>query len=124
VAKILIVDDEYANRLLVTTVLRHAGYATREAADASEAVRIARDELPDLVLVDLGLGTNGGAQLIRSLRADPATKSLRIALYTATRLNPALEDFMRVHAIDRIIPKPSAPEELLSAVKQCFREQP
>jgi len=120
VAKVLVVDDEDANRLLASTVLRHAGHLPTEAGTAGEALRIARSELPDLVLVDLSLREGSGADLIRALRADPATRQLRVALYTATHINPALRDFMQLYDVRCVVPKPSEPQELLRAVEAAL----
>ena len=120
-ATILVVDDEPANRLLVKTVLQHAGHPTFEAADATEAQRVLRERTPDLAIIDLSLPGIGGAGLIQALRKDPATQDLRIALYTGSDVTAAMRDFMAVNRIATAIPKPSEPAALLEAVESALR---
>lgn len=63
-ATILVVDDEPANRLLVRTILQHAGHHTFEAVDATEAQRVLRERTPDLAIIDLSLPGIGGTELL------------------------------------------------------------
>lgn len=117
VPKILIVDDEEFNRLLFSTVVTSDGYTVIEAQSGEQALEMARAHLPDLVVVDLGLPDMHGTQLIKRLRSDPDLRNLRVALYTATAQAPAMLDFMQAMKIRVTIPKPSEPQELLSAVR-------
>ncbi|MEO6835261.1 MAG: response regulator [Candidatus Tumulicola sp.] len=119
-ANILILDDEYANRLLLTTVLRHAGHRVLEAATGAEAVRIAGERRLDLLLVDLSLPGMSGAEVIRAVRSQSATVGMRIALYTGTPVDAALRDFMERNAIAHVVPKPSDPHALLRAVEAAL----
>lgn len=117
---ILIVDDEYVNRLLLTTVLEPAGYTVAHATSGAEALEVMRQHLPDLVVVDLGLADMHGSQLIKLMRADPNLAGLQLALYTATGANKATADFAESMRIRVIIPKPSEPHELLAAVQSAL----
>lgn len=119
-AKILIIDDEPANRLLVVTLLAYAGHQVLEAANADEALRTAKDYGPDLIIVDLFLPGMHGTQLIKQLRADEDLRQTKIALYTGTRLDAMLEDFMQVHRVAHLIPKPSEPEDLIRIVNDAL----
>jgi CheY-like chemotaxis protein len=120
-AKILIADDQYENRLLVTTVLQHAGHTVVEAADGAEAVRLAGDGDFDLLLLDLALPGMSGTDVIRALRKREETKGLAIALYTGSSVNSAMRDFMELYAIQHVIPKPSEPQALTRAVEAALR---
>ena len=119
-ARILIVDDEPVNRLLVKTILEHAGHDVAEAAGAAEAVRELRERLPDLAIIDLHLTGTSGAELIQSLRADSKTSAVKIALYTGSIVDAAMRDFMALNAIEHVIPKPSEPQELIAAVEAAL----
>ncbi|MBV8148698.1 MAG: response regulator, partial [Candidatus Eremiobacteraeota bacterium] len=114
------VDDGYENRLLVRTVLQHAGYSVFEASDAQEALNNLREHSPDLCLVDLSLPGTSGAELIRTVRAEAAFGKLPIALYTATEINAAMRDFLNLYAIEHVIPKPCEPTLLLETVAAAF----
>ena len=119
-ARILIVDDEPANRLLVKTILEHVGHEVAEAAGAAEAVRELHEPLPDLAIVDLHLYGTSGVELIQKLRADPKTNAVKIALYTSSADDAAMRDFMAVHRIEHVIPKPCEPQELIAAVEAAL----
>jgi CheY-like chemotaxis protein len=118
--KVLIVDDGYENRLLIRTVLQHAGYIVFEASNGTEALDALREHSPDLFLVDLSLRGMSGAELIRTVRADGAFRKLAIALYTATAINPAMQNFLTLYAIEHVIPKPCEPTSLLESVASAL----
>jgi CheY-like chemotaxis protein len=116
----LIVDDEAANRLLVATILRPHGHEILEAADGNEGLRLAQEHLPDLIIVDLFMPVMSGVEFVKALRANPSTRVARIALYTATRPDRALRDFMQAAGIAHVIPKPSEPAELVRIVNDAL----
>lgn len=119
-ALILVADDDAASRLLVATVLRHAGHTIVETADGEAALAAVAAECPDLLLIDLNMPGISGVDVIRRLRIDAALSDVSIALYTATPPNAAMRDFMEIYAIKAAVPKPSEPEELLRAVEDAL----
>ncbi|MGH3628698.1 MAG: response regulator, partial [Sciscionella sp.] len=80
---ILVVDDNPAGQLLVTTVLQLDGYQVEGAGSASEVLERLRIRTPDLILMDVQLPGQDGLSLTRQLKADPATASIRIVALTA-----------------------------------------
>jgi CheY-like chemotaxis protein len=84
VATILLVEDTPANRALATKLLQAAGHEVVSAETAGEGITLARERLPDLVLMDLGLPDMDGWQALKELRRDdgPASR-LRIVAFTA-----------------------------------------
>ncbi len=83
-ATILLVEDTPANRALATKLLRAAGHEVLSADTAADGIALARDRLPDLVLMDLGLPDMDGWQALSELRADRgAAAKLRIVAFTA-----------------------------------------
>jgi CheY-like chemotaxis protein len=115
-AKVLIVDDEPANRLLVATLLKYAGHDVLEAEDGAQGLELAQNGRPDLVIMDLSMPGMHGTQFVKTLRAQPETAGTRVALYTGTSVDAMLRDFMELHGIAHVIPKPAEPEEVLRAV--------
>lgn len=116
VPTILIVDDEPVNRQLLKAVLRSRGYELLEAADGEEALRVAREHRPNLIILDLHLEGMHGTQFMKALRGDATTAALKVALYTASRPDAALRGFMELAHIEHIIEKPSDPDAILRVV--------
>jgi class 3 adenylate cyclase len=69
---ILVVDDQPANRDVLTTLLGYYGHRLFEAADGAEGLSIAARELPDLIISDVLMPTMDGYEFVRRLRADPS----------------------------------------------------
>jgi two-component system, cell cycle response regulator DivK len=84
VATVLLIEDTPANRALATKLLRAAGHEVLTAETATAGIAMARERLPDLVLMDLGLPDMDGWQALRELRADRGpVAELRIVAFTA-----------------------------------------
>ena len=81
--KILIVDDVATNRIVLKVKLASAYYETVQAASGAEALRIARDERPDLILLDVELPDVSGIEICATLKADPATRDIPVVMITA-----------------------------------------
>ena len=80
---ILIVEDNERNMKLVRDVLQFRGYRTLEAGTAEEGIALAREQLPDLVLMDIQLPGMDGITALGQLRAEPATARLKVVALTA-----------------------------------------
>ena len=80
---ILIVDDNPANLKLIRVLLTGEGYQVQTAADSQEALVAIATVRPRLILMDLQLPGIDGIELTRRLKADPATKDIRIVALTA-----------------------------------------
>ena len=80
---ILIVDDDERNRKLVRDVLEAAGLATIEAQNGAEALDLVRVRRPAVVLLDVRLPDLDGTEVVRRLRADPATRPIPVIAVTA-----------------------------------------
>ena len=81
--KILIVDDVATNRIVYKVKLGAACYAPILAADGRGCLAMARQEKPDLILLDLVLPDMPGTEVLRRLRADPATASVPVVVFSA-----------------------------------------
>ncbi len=79
-ASVLVVDDEPNFRLLLAQELGEAGYRVLEAASGSEALTLARRHHPKIILLDVLMPDMSGLDVIRVLRADPATASVPIVV--------------------------------------------
>lgn len=80
--KILVVDDEKSIRELVSATLEGANYKIYEAADGEEALNLAREEKPDLVLLDVAMPEMDGFEVCKALKSHPETNSIYIIMLT------------------------------------------
>ncbi|MGI4847451.1 MAG: response regulator [Janthinobacterium lividum] len=80
---ILVVEDNPASRKLAVLVLKNAGYAVLQADEGEQAVRIVRDAMPDLILMDVQMAGMDGLTAAGILKADPATAQIPIIALTA-----------------------------------------
>ncbi|MBI4379661.1 MAG: response regulator [candidate division NC10 bacterium] len=81
--KIVIVEDEPTDSKLACVVLAADGHDVFDARDAAEALETIRREKPKFVLVDLNLPGMDGLTLVRTLKANPATRHIRVVAITA-----------------------------------------
>jgi CheY-like chemotaxis protein len=80
---ILIIEDNPLNVELATDLLEAGGFSIQATRTAEEGIRIAREIMPDLVLMDISLPGMDGLAATRALKSDPATRHLRIIGLTA-----------------------------------------
>ena len=80
---ILIVDDNVQNLKLARVILANEGFDVQTAADAEEALALLRTSRPHVILMDLQLPGMDGLQLTRQLKADHATRGIRVIALTA-----------------------------------------
>jgi two-component system cell cycle response regulator DivK len=85
-AKILYIEDNFENRLLVKRILVAEGHDVLEAADGPEGLDLAKDQAVDLVLVDINLPDMDGYQVTAKLRQLPSTAQVPIVALTANVL--------------------------------------
>lgn len=78
--KILVVEDHKDSRLWIAAVLCKSGYTTIEAADGALAVRLARSEKPDLILLDMHLPCGGGDFVIEAIRKHEACAKIPVII--------------------------------------------
>jgi two-component system cell cycle response regulator DivK len=81
--RILIADDRASSRELLRIALETVGYEVSEARDGEEAVSLARELGPDLIVLDMQMPTVDGAEAVRLLRQDPRFATLPIIALTA-----------------------------------------
>jgi two-component system, cell cycle response regulator DivK len=88
-----------------------------EALDGQEGVRIAKAELPDLILMDIQLPIMDGYEATRLIKADPALKAIPIIIVTSYALSGD-ETKAEAAGCDAYVPKPFSPRVLLAKIKE------
>lgn len=118
--RILVVDDEPDITALVAYHLAKAGYRVSTAASGPDALKAAREERPDVVVLDLMLPGVGGYQVLEALRAREETRDVGVILLTARR-----EEADRIRGLslgaDDYLTKPFSPQELTLRVAALLR---
>jgi len=118
--RILVVDDEPDITALVAYHLAKAGYRVITAANGRDALRTAREERPDLVVLDLMLPGVSGYDVLAELRRREETKDLGIIVLTARKDEPDRIKGLSLGA-DDYLPKPFSPQELVLRVGAVLR---
>jgi DNA-binding response OmpR family regulator len=112
---ILVADDDDDVRDLVAFRLQRAGFEVVEARDGQEALRLARERVPDLCLLDVMMPRLDGYELTRELRSSQGLDGIPIVLLTASVQDAAVSKGFEAGA-DDYIKKPFSPQELLTRV--------
>ena len=81
--KILVVEDNEMNRVLLRDVLQYHGYDIIEAANGEEAIKEAGAHLPDLIFMDIQMPVMNGYEAIKALKSNDKTKNIKIAALTS-----------------------------------------
>jgi two-component system cell cycle response regulator DivK len=113
---VLIVEDNEKNMKLVRDVLQVKGYATVEAGNAEDGIRLASERRPDLVLMDIQLPGMNGIDALGVLRVDPATANIPVIAVTASVMQQDRKLFTEA-GFDGYIGKPINLKEFLDTVR-------
>jgi CheY-like chemotaxis protein len=115
-AKILIAEDERDIRDLVAFTLRFAGHEVVAAANGEEAVQLAPQENPDLILMDVRMPRMTGYDACRIIKADPKLKDIPVVFLSAKGQESEIQTGLEVGAEEYLL-KPFAPDQLTERVK-------
>jgi DNA-binding response OmpR family regulator len=118
--RVLIVDDDPMNRDILQTLLRAQGFATLAAIDGEEALAIATEQQPDLILPDVMMPKVDGIEVCRRLKSDPALPFVPIVMVTARSDSRDIVAGLEVGA-DEYLTKPVDPDALVARVKSMLR---
>ena len=113
---ILIVEDNEKNMKLARDVLQAKGYATLEAVNGEDGVRLALEHTPDLVLMDIQLPDINGVEAFRRIRAHAATAAVPVVAFTAS-VTPMDRHRITDAGFDGFIGKPVNLKEFLETVR-------
>ncbi len=117
--KLLIADDEIGVRNLVRMTLVDERYDIVEAENGDEALELAREHRPDLVLLDVMMPKRSGLEVCRMLKDDPETADITIVMLTAKGQDADFEEGRNAGA-DDYFTKPFSPVALLRKVDEVL----
>jgi two-component system, cell cycle response regulator DivK len=119
--RVLIVEDNHDNRAIFAAILQHHGYEVLEAADGENGVRVAQEEHPDVILMDISLPHMDGLQATALLKGSADTSGIPIIAVTAHAMR---EDEIRVRkaGCDSYLAKPVEPMRVVREVSRMIGE--
>ena len=120
--RILVVDDEKDITSLLRLRLEASGYDVLEAYDGQEALKIAQEESPDLIVLDLMLPKMDGYKVCRMLKFDERFKHIPIIIFTARIQESDQKMGMEVGA-DAYVTKPFEPQVLMAKIQELITQE-
>jgi two-component system cell cycle response regulator len=117
--KILVIEDNEANRMLVRQILKYHGYEVLEAADGAAGLEMAREHMPDLILLDLQMPVMGGFAVIRELRETPELSKLKVIAVTSFAMKGDREKALEA-GFDEYVTKPIDTRKFVEIVKNIL----
>jgi DNA-binding response OmpR family regulator len=119
---VLVVDDEPDLASYLKVLLEDHGYRALVTTRGEQVLRLARDEAPDLICLDIAMPAPSGIRIYRQLRADPFVASIPVVMVTG--VPRAFREFIsrrrQVPPPDGYVAKPFAPEELLATLARLL----
>lgn len=116
---VLLVDDNEDNRFIYTTMLAHHGYRVLEAGSGEDAVRLAGEQRPNLILMDISITGIDGWTATEQIRERPETRAIPVVALTG---HSASEHRARAVALDcaGYLTKPCEPSRVLHEVRRLI----
>lgn len=117
--RVLLIEDEPSIIEAIRFILSRDGYAVDTHADGATALQAVQIKAPDMVILDVMLPNRSGFDILRDLRADPATTALPVLMLTARGQKKDREMAQRYGA-SRFMTKPFSNSEMLSSVAELL----
>lgn len=114
---VLLIEDNEDNRIVYSTILQHFGYTVMEALNGEEGIAKAREEQPDLILMDISIPIIDGWEATQVLKRDPQTRNIPIIALTAHALASDREKAIEV-GCDSYLAKPCEPKAVVNEVSR------
>ena len=118
-AHILVAEDERDSRELIAFTLGFAGHKITQAANAAEAIELAQQVLPRLILMDVRMPKMTGYEACRAIKANPLLKDIPVVFLSAKGQDNEIQDGMDAGAEEYLL-KPFAPDQLTQRVKEIL----
>jgi twitching motility two-component system response regulator PilH len=119
-ALVLIADDSPTDQLILSRILEKNGFETLVARDGAEAIQLAEQRTPDVILMDIVMPGMNGFQATRQLAQSPSTAAIPIVIISTKTQEADRVWGLRQGAV-RYLTKPVSDEDLVSAVRDALK---
>lgn len=119
--KILIVEDDKFLRELIARKLIKENYETVEAIDGEEGITKAKEEKPDLILLDLILPTIDGFEVLSKIKSDPSLTHIPVIILSNLGQREDVEKGLELGAIDYLIKAHFTPGEIIDKIRKILK---
>ncbi|MDI6769400.1 MAG: response regulator [Anaerolineales bacterium] len=120
-AKILIAEDERDIRDLIIFTLRFSGYEVVAASNGEEVIQLARQEMPDLILLDVRMPRKTGYEACAAIKADEKTRNIPVIFLSAKGQESEIQAGLQAGAVEYLL-KPFVPDQLSARIQAVLAE--
>ncbi len=120
--KILVIEDNEQNRILMRQILKYQGHEVLEAVDGAAGLAMAREHMPDLILLDLQMPVMGGFAVIKELRDAPELSHLKVIAVTSFAMKGDREKALEA-GFDEYVTKPIDTRKFAETVKNFLPDE-
>lgn len=120
-AKILIAEDERDIRDLIIFTLRFSGYEVVAASNGEEAIQLAQQEMPDLILLDVRMPRKTGYEACAAIKADEKTRNIPVIFLSAKGQESEIQAGLQAGAVEYLL-KPFVPDQLTARIQAVLAE--
>lgn len=120
-AKILLIDDDEALVTIFSTALQKAGFEVVSALNGANGIEKAKNEKPDIILLDQVIPDIGGNDVLKTLKQDSDTKNIPVAMLSNFGQNKLVEDAITLGASDYILKYQVEPQDVIKKVQEILK---
>ncbi|MCD5396472.1 MAG: response regulator [Candidatus Pacebacteria bacterium] len=120
-AKILIIEDDKFLRELIARKLTKEGYEIVEAIDGEEGFKKVKEEMPDLILLDLILPGIDGFGVLEKIKDEPKTSLIPVLILSNLGQKDEIEKGLKLGAVDFLVKAHFTPEEIVEKIKTILK---
>ncbi len=120
---ILIVEDDSFLLSMYVTKMEMSEYSVLQAVDGKQALKLALEKMPDLILLDILLPAMDGFEVLKALRENPKGKDMPVILLTNLGQKEEIEKGLAMGASDYLIKAHFTPQEVMSKIEKVLSEK-
>ena len=123
VKRILCIEDDPEMIDLIRLILGRRGFKVSGAAGGTAGIKAVREQLPDLVLLDLMMPDMDGWEVYQQMKAEESTRNIPVIVVTAKAQNIDKVLGLHIAKVDDYISKPFSPQELMNSVEKIIGQK-